>query len=146
METYDENDVDIIEEDIVADFVCNNCDTPAARKISGTAGHSADIHPCPWCHCLLLDVNRPEGYNINGMYFHRVLIDPLTKNRCQHLHPKTTTTCLNRNFTTKMPQPSIKRTLSPTTAFDFQPSTTFPDGNRHARLPWTLCIPFSSVR
>jgi len=63
MEMYDETDTNIVEETVYADFTCNNCDTPGARKISGTAGHSADIHPCPWCRCVLLDTDRPQGYD-----------------------------------------------------------------------------------
>jgi hypothetical protein len=62
MEIYDDEDVNLVQEEVYADFSCNNCDTPGARKISGTAGHSADMNPCPWCRCLLLDVNRAQGY------------------------------------------------------------------------------------
>ncbi|THV04206.1 hypothetical protein K435DRAFT_649850 [Dendrothele bispora CBS 962.96] len=65
MEMYDENDENIIDEEIYADFVCNNCDTPGARKLAGFAGHSADMHPCPWCRCTILDVNKPNGYDIH---------------------------------------------------------------------------------
>jgi len=67
MEMYDDDDVNIVQEEVYADIICDNCDTPGARKISGTAGHSADIHPCPWCRCVLLDVNRPQGYDIQGI-------------------------------------------------------------------------------
>ncbi|KAI0044241.1 hypothetical protein FA95DRAFT_1497378 [Auriscalpium vulgare] len=69
MEMYDDDDTMIVEEVVKADVVCTNCDTPAARKVSGTAGHSADIHPCPWCHCVLLDVNRPAGYREEGFIY-----------------------------------------------------------------------------
>jgi hypothetical protein len=64
MEMYNDDNTEIITKVVYADFICNNCDTPGAQKISGTAGHSADINPCPWCHCCLVDVNRVEGYNI----------------------------------------------------------------------------------
>lgn len=67
MEMYDDDDRIIVQEEVYADIICDNCDTPGARKISGTAGHSSDINPCPWCRCVLLDVNRPQGYDINGI-------------------------------------------------------------------------------
>jgi len=66
MEMYDEDDKEIVEEEVYVDVLCDNCDTPGARKISGTAGHGADLHPCPWCHAVLLDVNRPQGYQFDG--------------------------------------------------------------------------------
>ncbi|EEB92189.1 hypothetical protein MPER_09337, partial [Moniliophthora perniciosa FA553] len=66
MEMYDENDEHIIEEEVFGDLVCNNCDTPGARKFSGLAGHSADMNPCPWCYCTSLDINRGTGYIIDG--------------------------------------------------------------------------------
>ncbi|KAJ3862239.1 hypothetical protein EV359DRAFT_83519 [Lentinula novae-zelandiae] len=28
--------------------------------------HSHDLHCCPWCHCTLLNVNRPAGYYSKG--------------------------------------------------------------------------------
>ncbi|THU83343.1 hypothetical protein K435DRAFT_971601 [Dendrothele bispora CBS 962.96] len=65
MEMYDENDEDIVEEEVYSDFICNSCDTPGARKLAGFAGHGADMHPCPWCRCTSVDVDKPEGYNIN---------------------------------------------------------------------------------
>ena len=68
MEAYDDNDQEIIEEDVYCDVICDNCDTPAACKVSGTAGHSSDINPCPWCRCMMLDVNWPSGYDILGKY------------------------------------------------------------------------------
>ena len=70
MEVYDDDDDEVLEEDVYGDLLCDNCDMPAARKVSGTAGHSADIHPCPWCRCIMLDVNRPAGYNIDGKHPH----------------------------------------------------------------------------
>ncbi|KAF5384761.1 hypothetical protein D9615_001059 [Tricholomella constricta] len=51
---------------VYADYICNNCDTPAARKISGTAGHSADFHPCPYCETVLIDINKPQTYEAGG--------------------------------------------------------------------------------
>lgn len=51
---------------VVADCMFNNCDTPAAWKISGTAGHSADLHPCPWCDFVLIDLNKPQLFSPNG--------------------------------------------------------------------------------
>lgn len=66
MEMYGSDDETIVEEVVYADFICNNCDTPGARKISGVSGHSADINPCPWCRCFLIDTDRPKGYNILG--------------------------------------------------------------------------------
>ncbi|KAM6493648.1 hypothetical protein JOM56_010009 [Amanita muscaria] len=67
MEIYDEDDNNVHEEEVYASVICNLCDTPAARKIAGTAGHSADVNPCPWCRCRLVDTNLAEGYlsNIN---------------------------------------------------------------------------------
>jgi hypothetical protein len=47
---------------VYADYVCNNCDTPAAQKISGMAGHTADFHPCPYCDTALIDINKLETY------------------------------------------------------------------------------------
>lgn len=67
MEMYDENDEAIMEETVYADVAVNDCDTPAARKLSGFAGHSADNCPCPWCRCTSLDINRRSGYEIQGI-------------------------------------------------------------------------------
>ncbi|KII92119.1 hypothetical protein PLICRDRAFT_461608 [Plicaturopsis crispa FD-325 SS-3] len=50
-------------DDVFADCVCANCDTPTARKMNGTAGHTHDLHPCPYCHVDVLDLNRVEGFN-----------------------------------------------------------------------------------
>lgn len=50
-------------EDVYADWVCLSCDTPGGRKFSGTAGHSHDVHPCLYCNSILLNVNKPEGYD-----------------------------------------------------------------------------------
>ncbi|KAH9921364.1 hypothetical protein B0H21DRAFT_701660 [Amylocystis lapponica] len=58
MEVHDEG-----EQDIYADFVCANCDTPAARKVNGTAGHAHDFHPCPYCDTNIVNVNKKEGYD-----------------------------------------------------------------------------------
>jgi len=51
---------------VVADCMFDNCDTPAARKISGSAGHSADLHPCLWCDFVLIDLNKPRRFWPNG--------------------------------------------------------------------------------
>lgn len=69
MEMYDEDDDEIVNEIVYADVACTNCDTPAARKIGGHAGHSADINPCPWCRCTQLDVNKVAGYYREGKQF-----------------------------------------------------------------------------
>lgn len=73
MEMYDENDENIVEEDVYADAAINDCDTPAGRKLSGLAGHSADNCPCPWCRCTSLDINRRSGYEIQGLLFTKTL-------------------------------------------------------------------------
>ncbi|PPQ99854.1 hypothetical protein CVT24_009605 [Panaeolus cyanescens] len=49
--------------EVYADCIFDNCDTPAARKVLGTAGHSADMHPCPYCNIRITDVNLPAGYD-----------------------------------------------------------------------------------
>ncbi|KAH9922163.1 hypothetical protein B0H21DRAFT_701295 [Amylocystis lapponica] len=58
MEVYEEG-----VQDVYADFVCANCDTPAARKVNGTAGHAHDYHPCPYCNTNILEVNKLDGYD-----------------------------------------------------------------------------------
>jgi len=68
MEMYDHDDKKIVEEDVAGDVICNNCDTPGARKVSGTAAHNHKTHPCPWCRCLLTDFNQPTGYSFEGTY------------------------------------------------------------------------------
>ncbi|KAF9060780.1 hypothetical protein BDP27DRAFT_1385475 [Rhodocollybia butyracea] len=50
-----------LSEPTVERLICSNCDTPGARKASGLAGHSHDLHSCAWCRCTL-DVNKPTGY------------------------------------------------------------------------------------
>ncbi|KAE9404131.1 hypothetical protein BT96DRAFT_989625 [Gymnopus androsaceus JB14] len=62
MEIFDESNEDLITETVYADVNCTNCDTPGARKISGLAGHSSDLHCCAWCYCTLLEVNQQSGY------------------------------------------------------------------------------------
>ena len=66
MMMYDETDENIQEEEVYASVICNVCDMLAAQKIIGTAGHSADVNPCPWCHCQLVDANLPAGYSSNN--------------------------------------------------------------------------------
>jgi hypothetical protein len=90
---YNEDDTAIISEVVYADFICNNCDTPGARKISGTAGHSANINPCPWCHCRLVDVNRPEGYNVDGKPVTNILNTLVTLSYLKGSISETTSTC-----------------------------------------------------
>ncbi|KAH9948903.1 hypothetical protein B0H21DRAFT_689267 [Amylocystis lapponica] len=60
MEVYEEG-----EQVIYADYVCANCDTPAARKVNGSAGHAHDFHPCPYCDTNIVDVNKLKGYDYN---------------------------------------------------------------------------------
>ncbi|KAJ3508326.1 hypothetical protein NLJ89_g5817 [Agrocybe chaxingu] len=58
-------EMDIHDDDtqsVYADCMLDNCDSPAARKFSGTAGHSADLHPCPYCHFVLIDLNKPDMF------------------------------------------------------------------------------------
>jgi hypothetical protein len=100
MEMYNEDDTEIVVEMIFADFTCNNCDTPGARKISGTGGHSADINPDPWCKTLLIDVQRPQGYTYDGMSFNSKQSDIL--NLLQRSTCEMTTTCSSRNTTRKI--------------------------------------------
>ncbi|KAF8968992.1 hypothetical protein BDZ97DRAFT_1754924 [Flammula alnicola] len=70
MEMFDEDDKEIVLEVVAGDFTCNNCDTPGAHKMSGFAGHSADLNPCPWCRCTSLDINQPAGYTATS-FVHR---------------------------------------------------------------------------
>ncbi|KAK0429946.1 hypothetical protein EV421DRAFT_1669536, partial [Armillaria borealis] len=51
---------------VYADYICSNCDMPTARKISEQAGHATDLHPCPYCKTMLLDVNKAESYADNS--------------------------------------------------------------------------------
>ena len=48
---------------IYANCICANCDTPAAHKFNGTAGHSHDFHPCPYCSATIVDVDTISGYD-----------------------------------------------------------------------------------
>jgi hypothetical protein len=64
MDIYDEEPAEV-----AADIICLNCDRPATSKVNGTAGHSHDRHPCPWCHATLLDVNKIDGYNYSEQSF-----------------------------------------------------------------------------
>ncbi|EAU86909.2 hypothetical protein CC1G_10800 [Coprinopsis cinerea okayama7 len=63
MGVYNDDTRAIDEHEVYADFTCDNCDTPGARKFAGFSSHSADMHPCPWCNCTSLDINDPKGYN-----------------------------------------------------------------------------------
>ncbi|KAG7095170.1 hypothetical protein E1B28_005949 [Marasmius oreades] len=49
-------------ENVFGDIMCTNCDTPAAQCLSGQAGHSADLHPCPYCSTVMLDINKVSSY------------------------------------------------------------------------------------
>jgi hypothetical protein len=66
MKVYNEDETALVDEKVYADILCNNCDTPGTCKIGGFAAHNALVHPCPWCTCLQLDVNRPAGYDFNS--------------------------------------------------------------------------------
>lgn len=48
---------------VYADCICANCDTPAAHKFNGAAGHGHNIHPCPYCHATIVDVDKLSGYD-----------------------------------------------------------------------------------
>jgi hypothetical protein len=112
MEMYNEDEVNIIEETVHADFICNNCDTPGAHKISGTAGHSHDIHPCLYCRCVQLDANQPQGYDETGMYISiKSLFVCGIYIYFQHSFLETITTCSNRSFTQGM-SPLVGRMTS----------------------------------
>ncbi|TEB20556.1 hypothetical protein FA13DRAFT_1644436 [Coprinellus micaceus] len=67
MKVWNEDETELVDEKVYGDFICNNCDVPGARKISGFAGHSALVHPCPWCRCTLDEVNEPLGYQPEGL-------------------------------------------------------------------------------
>jgi len=54
---------------IYADCMFNNCDTPAARKVSGTAGHSSDLNPSPYCDFILIDLSKSSTFHVNGLCF-----------------------------------------------------------------------------
>ena len=62
MEMYDDDDETIVTEEVYADAVIEDCDTPGGRKMGGFAGHSHDFNPCPWCKCTQLDINHQCGY------------------------------------------------------------------------------------
>ncbi|KAG2126265.1 uncharacterized protein EDB93DRAFT_1257640 [Suillus bovinus] len=58
--------MDIFEEepaDVYADCEILDCDMPAAHKLSGTAGHSHDMHPCLYCDTDITKVNTREGFD-----------------------------------------------------------------------------------
>ncbi|GBE80043.1 hypothetical protein SCP_0212450 [Sparassis crispa] len=61
---------------VYADFLCDNCDTPAARKISSTASHNHDFHPCLYCGINILDINKSSGYD-NSLPFVLVVFQAL---------------------------------------------------------------------
>lgn len=59
--------MDIINEeepvDVFADNEILDCDMPAAHKLSGTAGHSHDMHPCLYCDVDITKINTRQGYD-----------------------------------------------------------------------------------
>ena len=59
--------MDIFEEepaDVYTDYEILDCDSmPAAHKLSGTAGHSHDMHPCLYCDANITKVNTREGFD-----------------------------------------------------------------------------------
>ncbi|KAF8803058.1 hypothetical protein BYT27DRAFT_7110771 [Phlegmacium glaucopus] len=65
-------DMDIHSEEerqtIYTDCMFNSCDTPAARKVSGTSGHSADINPCPYCDFVLVDLNKSHTFHVDACH------------------------------------------------------------------------------
>ncbi|KAG1734538.1 hypothetical protein EDD22DRAFT_1011418 [Suillus occidentalis] len=62
--------MDIIDEDEPANVYADNqildCDMPAAHKLSGTAGHSHDMHPCLYCDTDITKINTQEGYDYSS--------------------------------------------------------------------------------
>lgn len=62
MDMYDEDDKTIVTEEVFADVVCDDCDTPGARKFAGLAGHTHDFNPCPWCKSTQCQFNQQCGY------------------------------------------------------------------------------------
>lgn len=68
--------MDIFEEepaDIYADCEILDCDMPAAHKLSGTAGHSHNMHPCLYCDTDITKVNIREGFDYSIRSFSFVL-------------------------------------------------------------------------
>jgi len=55
---------------IYADCMFNNCDMPAACKVSGMSGHSSDLNPSPYCNFILIDLSKSNTFHINGLCFH----------------------------------------------------------------------------
>lgn len=66
MEMYDEDDQYIVDEEVYADLIINNCDTPGARKVAATASHNHKAHPFPYCKIVHDEINCPSGYNYEG--------------------------------------------------------------------------------
>ncbi|RDB30064.1 hypothetical protein Hypma_014106 [Hypsizygus marmoreus] len=50
-------------ETVYADCICANCDTPAAHKFNGAAGHTHDFHPCPYCNANVVDIDTDSGFD-----------------------------------------------------------------------------------
>jgi len=55
---------------IYADCMFNNCDMPAACKVSGMSGHSSDLNPSPYCNFILIDLSKSNTFHVNGLCFH----------------------------------------------------------------------------
>ena len=51
------------------DCMFNNCDTAAACKVSGMAGHSSDINPSPYCDFVLVGLGKSHLFHLNGSSF-----------------------------------------------------------------------------
>jgi len=79
-------EMDILDDDqhtIYGNYFFNDCDTPAARKVSGTAGHSADLHPCPYCETVLIDVGKLDLYHPEGILYYVLCVAfAVDSNKC----------------------------------------------------------------
>lgn len=58
--------------DLFADNGILDCDMPAAHKVSGTEGHSHDMHPCRYCDIEITEINTRQGYDYSTF----VLMEP----------------------------------------------------------------------
>jgi hypothetical protein len=54
--------------DVYGGVACGDCDTPAGRKLSGTAGHSHNFNPCLYCDTNILNVDRSQGFDYSILY------------------------------------------------------------------------------
>lgn len=73
--------MDVADEDEQVDVYADNeildCDMPAAHKLSGTAGHSHDMHPCLYCDIDVTKINTREGYDYSTLRL--ALMKPATQ-------------------------------------------------------------------